>query len=167
MSHFEVRYIHKISPRHTDVSYIESAEIDACFSGDSKALAAALRKAGVLEKGQRLHSSRFDAASGNLVAFPANHNGLTCYPHSLLIRKIDEADLYSVHVGVGPSVGRQEWEAYGYARSHSLYEFMFRNHRPLAPESAPRTYTYLVCDRGRPERWVEAGGFFIEAGKEF
>ena len=65
MARYHVRFIHKISPRDTDVA---TAEIrDEAFS-DRKTLGAALRKGGILCSGERLITFRVEGAK--IVAFP-------------------------------------------------------------------------------------------------
>lgn len=163
--YYEVRAAHKISPRHTDVQTIESETLAQCDPTDRKVVGKALRDAGVLCTGMRLRSSR-RSSEGNIVAFPA---GSTI--HAFIARPIVETDLYAIHVGwLTPASESYMYNAggpYGNARSHNLYEFMVRNHRPLCSESESRTYVYYVADTSRPERWVEAGGFFVEPGADW
>lgn len=65
---FNVRYIHKISPRDTDVAGpVELRESDFA---NRKTLAAALRKAKVLSHGERIRDFRIEVSKDQVVVFP-------------------------------------------------------------------------------------------------
>lgn len=66
MRTYAVRYVHRIAPSDADTAP-NVALPDNAFS-DSKALGAALRKAGLLRRGQRLSGMR--AEGSKLIAFP-------------------------------------------------------------------------------------------------
>jgi len=68
MATYFVRFVHKISPRDTDVGSNPIEISDGAFS-DRKVLARALRTAKVLAPGERLHS--FRAEGDYVVAFPS------------------------------------------------------------------------------------------------
>lgn len=79
-----VRYVHKISPRDTDVK--GPVKIPNGAFSDSKNLAAALRKAGVLDTGARIRS--FRSEGDKVVVFPSMP-GLTTYWHSIILTHAD------------------------------------------------------------------------------
>jgi hypothetical protein len=64
---YRVRYIHKISPRATDVK--ENVPLPASTFSDSKSMGRELRKAGVLTTGTRVRSFRVEG--DKVVVFPA------------------------------------------------------------------------------------------------
>lgn len=169
MAHsYEVRAVHKINPRHDDVSYIGRLGCDLSKL-TTKELAHVLRREGHLAKGQRLNGSRVEP-DGRIVAFPANHNGLTCYPHALIIRPIGEA-LYYLDRNRVRSGNPGE---YGNAREYSLLDTLTLLLRPFSPESSPYTlivhevwYTGAIDGDDRERHVREVGGFFVGAGVEY
>lgn len=83
MTLYSVRYVHKIAPRDTDMG--PNVELsDGSFS-DSKRLAAALRREGVLFKGGRLREYR--VAADEVCCFPVVP-GLGSYWHAIVLRPI-------------------------------------------------------------------------------
>lgn len=75
-----VRYVHKISPSAKDVH--PDVEINADAFSNSKTLAKALRKAGVLGTGARIRNFRVEG--DKVVVFPTMP-GLTTYWHSVIL----------------------------------------------------------------------------------
>lgn len=76
---YHVRYVHKISPRDSDVGRV--ALPDSAFS-NKNTLASAMRKAGILIKGGYLRSFRTEG--NRVVTFPVCP-GLTTYWHSIIL----------------------------------------------------------------------------------
>jgi hypothetical protein len=63
---YDVRFVHKISPRASDVS--GPIEVSGAAFSDRKVLAASLRKAKVLGAGERLRTFRVEG--DRIIAFP-------------------------------------------------------------------------------------------------
>ena len=66
MTNFTVRYVHRIAPKASDVG--SDIDIQDSALSDSRSLAGALRKAGVLEGGARLRSFRVEG--DKVLCFP-------------------------------------------------------------------------------------------------
>jgi hypothetical protein len=66
MAAYRVRFIHRVSPRDTDVRDVQIP--DGAFA-DRNALGAALRAAGVLNSGHRVRSFRTEG--DKVIAFPS------------------------------------------------------------------------------------------------
>jgi hypothetical protein len=142
MTTFEARYVHKISPRHTDVvSFAASPEL-LDLANDHLALGKALRRVGVLPKGCQLAPNSRRGKHNTVEVFPVG-----TVNHAIVIREIADAEtLYAVY---GFEVTEEmmtkpiEREPYGLTRCRNLYDFLSRTLRPLSAESAPRTYTLV------------------------
>ncbi len=79
MGAYHVRFVHKITPRDTDV--MQATLPDGAFS-DRKALGKALRDAKVMHKGCRVEGFRVEG--NRIVVFPICP-GLTTYWHSIIL----------------------------------------------------------------------------------
>jgi hypothetical protein len=78
MSTYNVRFIHRVSPRPSDVMRAELP--DGAFA-DRNTLGAALRAAGVLASGQRVRTFRVEG--NRVIVFP--HMAGCCVWHSIII----------------------------------------------------------------------------------
>jgi hypothetical protein len=77
---YRVRFIHKISPRDTDIK--SDVQIPDGAFADRNALGAALRAAGVLDSGHRVRSFRTEG--DKVIAFPS---GACNIWHSIIIER--------------------------------------------------------------------------------
>ena len=82
---YTVRYVHKISPRPSDVG--KNVFLTPADLASKNALAAALRKEGVLLPGARVREYRVEGGGACIVAFPVLP-GLTTYWHSLILFRV-------------------------------------------------------------------------------
>ena len=80
MSTYSVRYVHKVSPRDTDVG--PAVEIPAGAFADRNKLGKALRALGVMMKGCRV--SGFRVERDKVVVFPVCP-GLSTYWHAIIL----------------------------------------------------------------------------------
>lgn len=76
---YTVRYVHRISPKDTDVAPDIELDTDSLLTDASisnallrRSLGRALREAKLLIKGQRLNSCRIDKGGRYIVCFPAD-----------------------------------------------------------------------------------------------
>jgi hypothetical protein len=140
---YEIRRVHKIAPRDSDR---ETATLpDSAFSSKT-ALADALRKAGILSRGQRLREFRIEG--DKVIAFPEGGSW-----HSLII-DMDSAGDYS------PNTGRPTMTRNAFELSFSP-EFFFAEGEPYdggpdVPTRRPISVWSAIesLRLGDPERWA-------------
>ncbi len=169
MPHYEVRYVHKISPSHKDSS-VRELHVELLPSMTCKEVGSVLRSVGILNAGDSVREYRVET-DGRIVAFPRAGNG-RCVWHSIVMRKLESPEtLYEVHTGEpDPVHGFDQKDPYGYARDRTLQEFIERNGKPLCVDSAPRTLTFveiLKDEQGFRCGTRVVGQWFVPAGVEW
>lgn len=84
---YEVRFIHKIAPRDTDIG--DPVKLSDDDLKDHKTLGQALRKQGALIAGGRVRRNWRVEQDGRVVVFPTVA-GLTTYWHSIVLIPVEE-----------------------------------------------------------------------------
>jgi hypothetical protein len=87
MRRYSVRYVHKISPRETDVA--PDIELSDDVLAHKAALGKALRACRVLQYREPIQQFRIEA-DGRVCVFPGNYNGITTGWHCIVLSPVAE-----------------------------------------------------------------------------